>query len=952
MISVTLLVSVMLGYMGILFLIARWGESHSPTANKFAKHPITYGLSLAIYCTSWTFYGLVGMATNSGYLYMAIFLGPCLIMIFSWSILRRLIKIKNQFRITSMADFLAARYNKSNTLGTLAAVLALVGSIPYISIQLKAIIMSFNELAAFSDPSSNERLLIHYFDWIIVIIMIFFTIIFGVRRLDPTERHQGMMLSLATESIVKLAALLAIGGFVCYSLFDGFEDLFETAQVHQQTHPVIERMAAALPSELWITLLLLGAANFLFLPRQFHVAVIENHDPNHIKTAQWMLPVYLLAITMFVVPIALVSLMSGLPSSNADVFVLLLPLWSDALPLAFFVFIGGFSAAMGMIVVSSMTLSTMITNNLILPIIERYEVCLFIRKHLLACRWIVVACIILSSYFFYLTVGGSYMLARTGLISFAATLQFAPAILGGIYWKKGNRYGAISAVLAGFAVWFYTMVLPALAHSGWLPMSLMQASSDSISYLNPQALFGTSGVNALTHTVFWSLLANVATYILVSLATKTSKEEMVNANLFIGILDKDELSHLKQDKKIKISQKIETIQTIYEDYFSNRIASIKLQQTLERESLKPEDQISILQLSQLVSAAESTLAGSIGAASAHIAIKRSGLLNRSEYQELSATYADVLAELNISPSALKEQVDYYQERENLYKKNANDLKSQVDKQTTELKATNDHLLKTLVELNETQESLAEADKMAALGGLVAGVAHEINTPLGISITAVSHLDDSAQQFKDKFESGQLTKPDFLKYIETSNESIRILTNNTSKAAELIKSFKQVAVDQSSEGKRSFDLKTYLDETLLSLKPKIKHTSHQISLNCDTGIEVNSYPGAVSQIITNMITNSLMHAFEASDIGQITINVMIEKDYVQLTYKDNGKGMSSDSLEHLFEPFFTTKRGSGGSGLGAHIMYNLVVQKLQGSIQCKSAPGEGLEYNISFPIEAD
>ena len=951
MISVTLLVSVMLGYMGLLFLIARWGEGHSPTANKFAKHPITYALSLAIYCTSWTFYGLVGMATKSGYLYMAIFLGPSLIMIFSWSILRRLIKIKNQFRITSMADFLAARYNKSNTLGTLAATLALLGSIPYISIQLKAIIVSFNELVAFSEPSSNEAILINYFDWIIVIIMIFFTIIFGVRRLDPTERHQGMMLSLATESIVKLAALLAIGFFVCYSLFDGFDDLFETAQIHQQTHPVIERMAEALPSELWITLLLLGAANFLFLPRQFHVAVIENHDPNHIKTAQWMLPLYLLTITMFVVPIALVSLMSGLPSSDADVFVLLLPLWSDALPLAFFVFIGGFSAAMGMIMVSSMTLSTMITNNLILPIIERYEVCLFIRKHLLACRWIVVACIILSSYVFYLTVGGSYMLARTGLISFAATLQFAPAILGGIYWKKGNHYGAISAVLAGFAVWFYTMVLPALAHSGWLPMSLMQSGADSISYLNPQALFGTGGVNTLTHTVFWSLIVNITTYIVVSLATKTSREEMMNASLFIGILDKDELSHLKQDKKIKISKKIDRIQKVYEDYFSSRIASRKLQQTLERESLKPDDQISILQLSQLVSAAESTLAGSIGAASAHIAIKRSGLLNRNEYQELSATYADVLAELNISPAALKEKVDYYQEREDLYKKNANDLKSQVEKQTTELKATNDHLLKTLIELNETQESLAEADKMAALGGLVAGVAHEINTPLGISITAVSHLDDSAQQFKSKFESGQLTKPDFLKFIETSDESIRILINNTGKAAELIKSFKQVAVDQSSEGKRAFDLKIYLDEILLSLKPKIKHSLHQIEVNCDKGIQINSYPGALSQIVTNLITNSLMHAFEKGVNGKIAINASTENDKVLLVYKDNGKGMSEDVLEHLFEPFFTTKRGSGGSGLGAHIMYNLVVQKLQGSIQCKSVLGEGVEYSISFPMVA-
>ncbi len=966
MISITWLLSVMLGYMGMLFVIARWGESQSAMANKVARHPVTYGLSLAIYCTSWTFYGLVGMATSSGYLYMALFLGPCLAMIFSWSILRRLIAIKNHFRITSMADFLAARYNKSNTLGTITALMALVGSVPYISIQLKAIIVSFNELVAFSNPSPTEKILVNYFDWFIVIIMIFFTIIFGVRRLDPTERHQGMMLSLATESIVKLLALVSIGLFVCYSLFDGVGDVFESAQMHQQAHPVIERMAAALPGELWITLLLLGIANFLFLPRQFHVAVIENHDPNHIKTAQWMLPLYLFIITSLVVPIALASLMTGLPSAEADSFVLLLPLWSQALPLSFFIFIGGFSAAMGMIMVSSMTLSTMVTNNVILPIVERLNICLFLRRHLLVCRWVVVAGIILSSYIFYLTVSESYMLAKTGLISFVATLQFAPAIIGGLFWKRGNHYGAITAILVGFAVWFYTMVLPALVQSGWLPIELMQASPDELTLIEPQALFGTSGLNPLTHTVFWSLLANITAYIVVSLYTTTSREELMNANLFTAILEKDELQHLRQEKNIPIDKKVNVIKNIYKDYFSEKIAQLKLEETLLQESLTPTDLISILQLSQLINTAESTLAGSIGAASAHIAFKRSDLVSEQEYQALSATYADVLAELNISPQALKEKVDYYQARDDLYKENAVELEQQVQTQTTALKATNEHLLKTLVKLNDTQKSLVEADKLAALGGLVAGVAHEINTPLGISITAVSHLDDTAHQFKNKFESGQLTKLDFTKFIETSDESIRILITNTSKAAELIKSFKQIAVDQSSEVKRRFNLKHYFDEILLSLKPKFKHTPLTVNVKCDTTIEINSYPGALSQVITNLITNSLTHAFGPlvqdaighddlvqRDIVQktITITATRQQEQITLTYSDNGVGMSKEALEHLFEPFFTTKRGSGGSGLGAHIIYNLVVQKLNGTIECQSIQGEGTQYTIHFPVEA-
>lgn len=950
MINISWVVSGMLLYMGLLFLIARWGESRSYYANRVARHPVTYSLSLAIYCTAWTFYGLVGMATTSGFLYMAIFLGPSLVMIFSWSILRRLIKIKSRFRVTSLADFLAARYNKSNTLGIIASLLALIGSVPYISIQLKAIIISFNELVAFSEPTAIERALINHFDWLVVAIMIFFTIVFGVRHLDTTERHQGMMLSLATESVVKLAALVSIGLFTCYSLFDGMGELFATAQLQQQTHPIINRMAAAVPGEMWFTLFLLSMANFLFLPRQFHVAIVENHTPNHLKTAQWLLPLYLLLITLFVMPIALASLLSGLPSSEADQFVILLPLWSQATSLAFFVFIGGFSAAMGMIMVSAMTLSTMMTNNVLLPIVEKYNICLFLRRHLLACRWGVVVIIMLCSYYFNRVVGESYMLANIGLISFVAILQFTPAILGGLFWKKGNHYGAIAAILCGFAVWFYTMVLPALARSGWLALDWIEPGPADLLFLSPVNLLGTSGLEPLSHTVFWTLLVNTLAYVVVSLSTTTSREESVNANLFVSILDIEEPLHLKQNKNIVVAEKINTVRSIFCQYFSETVSEQKLQQLMAEESLTSDAYISILQLSQFVNAAESILAGSIGSAAAHMAIKRSDLLSPEEYQQLSATYADVLAELNISPQALKEKVDYYQEREALYEQNADELKKQVNEQTTELNMINDHLFKTLTTLKETQNDLVEADKMAALGGLVAGVAHEINTPLGISITAVSHLDDCTRSFKRKFETGQLTKADFLSFIATSDESIRILTNNTGKAAELIKSFKQVAVDQSSEGKRDFNLKEYLEEILLSLKPKIKHTPHQIQLSCDEGIKINSYPGALSQIITNLVTNSLMHGFETIEQGVATIEAHSNNGLVTLIYKDNGVGMNEQTLEHLFEPFYTTKRGHGGSGLGAHITYNLVTQKLKGTIQCKSQPGEGVEYTIEFPKE--
>lgn len=283
-------------------------------------------------------------------------------------------------------------------------------------------------------------------------------------------------------------------------------------------------------------------------------------------------------------------------------------------------------------------------------------------------------------------------------------------------------------------------------------------------------------------------------------------------------------------------------------------------------------------------------------------------------------------------------------------KTAEELQHQVENRTSELKITNEHLLKTLTKLNETQKHLVEVDKMAALGSLVAGVAHEINTPLGITITATSHLSDTTSQLKDKFASGQLTKTDFTRFFDGCDESLRILRNNTQRAAELVKSFKQVAVDQSSEDRRRFKLREYLDEIMLSLRPKIKHTPFTFTVECDDNIVLDSYPGALSQIITNLVMNSLQHGFEDRNHGKILIRASASNSDLTLVYEDDGKGLDSEALAHLFEPFYTSKRGQGGSGLGAHIIYNLVTQKLGGTIDKFSLPNQGLRYEISIPLQ--
>jgi PAS domain S-box-containing protein len=252
------------------------------------------------------------------------------------------------------------------------------------------------------------------------------------------------------------------------------------------------------------------------------------------------------------------------------------------------------------------------------------------------------------------------------------------------------------------------------------------------------------------------------------------------------------------------------------------------------------------------------------------------------------------------------------------------------------------------DLRSTQDKLMQSEKMAALGGLVAGVAHEINTPVGIGVTASTHLQECIRHFEALYRSDRASKQDLEELLEDVREAGEVIHANLQRAIELIQSFKQVAVDQSTQERRRFNLRTYLQEILLSLHPRLKRTSHRVELNCPDDIELDSYPGAVSQILTNLVMNSLIHAFEADEKGALSIDASRVEGGVRLTYADNGRGMSSEQAARVFEPFYTTRRGSGGSGLGMNIVYTLVTDTLGGSIECTTQPGKGVSYQITIP----
>ncbi len=964
---------VILVYMALLFALSRWAQAPQ-RAERLCNNATIYSLSLAVYCTSWTFYGSVGAASNSGVLFLAIYLGPTLVLLFAQPLLGRLIRLKNLHHITSIADLISSRYNKSTLLAALVTVICLMGIVPYIALQLKSVVSSF---ALLTYQSGSSALHEQQVGLVTVILMTLFTILFGVRQLDPTERHPGMMFILAIESLVKLIAFLAVGLYVCFALFDGPGDLI--ARIPADQTNALKALSTPPPLQSWLTFLILSMAAFMFLPRQFHVAVVENGNPDHIRRAQWLVPAYMLLINLFVIPIAAAGILLKLPPEQADSFVLMLPQLQNQGALSLLVFIGGFSAATGMILISAMTLSTMTANHLMLPLFECCSFLRGLRGYMLQLRWLAVALLIAGGYLFDLLIGSSLMLVNIGLISFAAILQFAPVILGGLFWRRGSLAGAMAGLSAGFLIWIYTLLLPTLSQSGWFSADWITNGPLGIELFRPQALLGNNSMSALTHSVFWSMLVNIGAYILVSLYSRPNKEEAAIAAEFVAVADIDPFAvpHLALDNTIALEHKLELIKQCYAQYMPPRTREIALRRVTESIALDDRETINIQELALLQKQAENILAGAIGGAAAHGAITQSGLFNNVEENQLSDAYSKILAEIRLTPGELWNRVDYYQEREQLLADHAAEqsrtiqslkdqvdqrhkaeqaltdlnerLEQRVDQRTAELKNSNLNLRSTLQQLQQTQKQLVEADKMAALGSLVAGVAHEINTPLGNSLTAVSLLKDETQQLKQQFDDNSLKRSLLEEHIQVATESIDIIYTNIARAAQLVHSFKQVAVDQSSDDRRVFPVLPYIEEVLFSLRPLLKNTRYQVQVSGDKTLSIDSYPGSFSQIITNLVMNSLQHGFHDKADGMITIRAEHDGDDLRLLYEDDGCGMSQKQLRRLFDPFYTTRRGQGGSGLGAHIVFNLVTQHLNGQIECSSEPEKGLRFEMHIPL---
>jgi Na+/proline symporter/C4-dicarboxylate-specific signal transduction histidine kinase len=979
MLSPLHVVAVVCAYVGFLFLIARLSERQRASGGGFTNSPIVYALALGVYCTTWTYYGSVGKVTVDGMLFIPVYLGPTLGMFFAPTILRRLIRIKERHHITSLADFISARYAKSRLVAALVTVMLLFGTIPYAAIQLKAVADTFELLVGAESAISYG---IHWVMPLTVLLMIGFTIMFGIRRLDPTERHPGMMVSLAAESLTKLLAFLVGGLFIVYWAFGGFSGFF--ARLSQGLPAQLGFMQKLEGDQLhtWLTYMLLSASAFAFLPRQFHVGVIENSNAKHTRTAMWLTPLYLLTINVLVVPIAIAGMIMLPKGSPADTSLLALPLLAGQPAVSLLIFVGGFSAATGMIMTETMTMATMMSNHLFLPLVDKSPRLWFLRRQLLPARWAFATVFILAALAFAVGIGKSYMLVAIGMLSFAAVLQLAPASIGGLFWRQGSRWGAMLGLGAGFLVWCYTLLLPTFVKSGWMSDNILVHGPWGISFLRPTALFGLEGITSLSHGVLWTLIFNVSLYVVGSVLFPGSSADQRLAESFINLERKTDFED-SGDATLDAEEQRVKAEQLLAQYFPRAEAQAMIVRSVSAAGIAGKERITALEWAELNNWVERSLSGAIGSASAHAAMRHLDRVDDAASKALAHAYAKMLARMRISPAELRKRVDYYQERETLLEQQAVELEQRVLARTQELTAANGALKSEVIERRKAEEAiagmsreLANAAHRAGKAEVATNVLHNVGNVLNsvlvtlrlsvdrVKASRVNNLTramDLVEQhrgelarFLSEDPQGQRL-PNYLKNLAThlAAEQAELLVEleGAHKQADHIKHV--VSVQQEFAGVSNFlqptDLANLLEDAIRinTLEQHLVEIERDIA---PTPIMLAD-KHKILQIVINLISNAKYAVKDVQPPTPRVIQVRLQRaddELVRISVSDNGMGIAADDLPRIFQHGFTTRKEGHGFGLHAAVT---AAQEMGGDLLVHSeGPGKGATFTLELACQ--
>ncbi len=895
------------GYMILLFAIAYYGDKRAESGRSIISNAYIYALSLTVYCTAWTFYGSVGRVTQSGVGFLAVYIGPTLITILGWLILRKIIRISRVNRITSIADFIASRYGKSASLAGVVTIIAVLGIIPYISVQIKAISTTYllvsqypdivpqlgvSEMPVFQDTA-------FYVAWILAI----FAVLFGARHLDATERHEGLVAAIAFESMVKLVAFISVGMFVTYGIYNGFGDLLTKAQAVPEVSRLFVIDHTTSSSSSWYTLLFLSMMAFMFLPRQFQVAVVENVNEEHLKKAMWLFPLYLIAINIFVLPVAVGGLMHFAGGvMDADTFVLTLPMAKHQEGLALLVFIGGLSAATSMVIVETVALSTMICNDLVMPVLLRLNLFQLDQRKdlsslLLTIRRGSIVLVMLLGYAYFHLVVKHYTLVSIGMISFAAVAQFGPAILGGIFWKGGTRAGALYGLLAGFFVWAYTLVLPSLSQAGFLPGSFLTEGPFGIALLRPHQLFNINvaalGFDQYAHAVFWSMFVNIGLYIGVSFFSWQSAREHTQATLFVDVF--------KYSAEIGSSfwrgtASIPALKSLLARFLGEQRANEALAEYVKEH--KTDIGRDLIADSGFVSYVEKLLAGAIGSASARVMLA-------SVVKEEPLNTRDVMDILN---------------------------------ETQKMIIHSRQLERASAKLQTANERLQELDKLK--NQFISTVTHELRTPL-TSIRAVAEVI----HYNPELDPEQQEK--FSKIIIVESERLsRLITD--------ILDFQKIASGKLEWKSTRLDLKKVIDDSVVATQQLMDKKRIALVQNIMNGpaIIVGDHD-RLMQVMVNLISNAVKFCDESD--GKITIDMEGAGELLEVKVSDNGIGIRPEDHQIIFEEFRQVKDASRGrpqgTGLGLSITKR-IVNHHKGMLRVESELGKGATFIFSIPFAGE
>ncbi len=654
----TVIIAILI-YIALHFLIATYAYTRYKQGRSIVSNSVVYFLSITVYCTSWTYYGSVGKVATTGLDFIVIYLGPSLTAFSWWFLLRKIVRIAKENNITSIADFISSRYGKSQFLGALITIIAVMGIIPYIALQIKAVSTTFSIIC--NHPSFNitsefqNNLILQNSGLLFAIFLCIFGIIFGARTVAITERHEGLVAAIAFEAVVKLLAFLAVGIYVTYFLFNGFADIFarlESARPELYDSLITIGGEAETTYANWATTLFLAMSSIMLLPRQFQIMVIENSDEKHIKSAMWRFPTYLFAINFFVVPIAFAGILLSGSNSGADFFVLTIPMNTNNSWLAIFAFLGGFSAAAGMVIVESVAASTMILNHLLMPLVFLLRIKEPFSRLLLSLRRLSIIIVIFLGYAYYQIIGSTYMLVNIGLISFSAAAHLAPSLIGALYWRRGNLFGAAAGMIGGFSVWFYTLLLPSFIKSGWWDTELLEKGPFGISILKPTALFGLSGLDIWSNALFWGMLFNVGAYLLFSIIMEQSEIEVEQSIKFVDSFKTEQRIDSWETKRLSKPVTIMEFVTLMENFIGEEQAHTAISSYLIEHEIDEKGMVSEFELPNLKRFVEKTIAGSVGSAAAKAIVESHLSEIGSQMESFYDAFRSVRSSLEESREAL------------------------------------------------------------------------------------------------------------------------------------------------------------------------------------------------------------------------------------------------------------------------------------------------------------